>query len=164
MLRRIETEENMPAQEVTIKPINQIEVISVRNIIPSYSEVGSLFNEAYAIVGKFKIQPAGPPIGIYHDPEHQEQDVDVEVAVPISASGTAGVDIPTKQLPGVEEMACIFHQGGYSTIGASYGNLMKWVEENGYQVAGAVREVYIRGPESGEEEKYLTEIQLPVKK
>jgi effector-binding domain-containing protein len=164
MLRQIEKEERMPEQEITIKPITEVDVLSVRDTVPTYSDIGILFDQVYATLGKFQVQPAGPPIGIYHDQEHQEKNVDIEIAVPVSIKDLNMGDFPTTRLPAVKDMACIFHQGGYSTIGASYGYLMKWVEENGYQITGAVREVYLRGPESGDEENYLTEIQLPVKK
>jgi effector-binding domain-containing protein len=84
--------------------------------------------------------------------------------VPVPTKDLGESELPTRELPSEKEMACIFHQGGYGTIGASYGILMGWVEENGYQIKGPVREVYLRGPESGDEENYLTEIQLPVQK
>jgi effector-binding domain-containing protein len=164
MLKQIEKEEKMPKQDITIKPIKSQEVISIRDTIPSYGEVGSLFNQVFAILGKHQIQPAGPPVGIYHDHEYQEQEVDVEIAVPVSPNNLDTSDLSLSELPAWEDMACIFHEGGYGTIGASYSALMKWVEENGYKIAGAVREIYLRGPESGPEENYLTEIQLPVNK
>jgi effector-binding domain-containing protein len=164
MLSQIEKEEGMPEQEVTIKPVNEIDVLSVRDTVPTYSGIGGLFDRIFANLGKNQVQPTGPPIGIYHDQEHQDKDVDIEIAIPISAKDLSSTDLSTVQLPAVKEMACVFHQGGYSTIGASYGYLMKWVEENGYNITGPVREVYLRGPESGKEENYLTEIQLPVKK
>lgn len=34
--------------------------------------------------------PTGPPIGIYHDHEFRERDVDVEVAVPVAGSVPEG--------------------------------------------------------------------------
>ena len=62
-------------------------------------------------------------------------------------------------------MACIIHKGSYETIGGSHGQAMSWVEENGYSIAGAPREVYIQGPESGDDSStYMTEIQIPVTK
>jgi effector-binding domain-containing protein len=164
MLRQIEKEERMPKQEVSIKPINKIDVLSVRDTVPSYGDIGALFDQVFGILGKNQLQPAGPPIGIYHDQEHQEKDVDIEIAVPISPKGLDSSDLTINQLPAVKEMACVFHHGGYTTIGASYGYLMKWIEENGYQIIGPVRELYLKGPESGNEEEYLTELQLPVKK
>jgi len=67
-------------------------------------------------------------------------------------------------LPAVDEMACIIHEGSFEALGGTYGQLMSWVEANGYRMAGPVREVYLRGPESGDPSGYVTEIQLPIAK
>ena len=70
-----------------------------------------------------------------------------------------------RRLPAVDEMACLTHQGGYDTIGGTYGQLMSWIEAHGYHIAGPPREVYLRGPESGDDpSSYVTEIQIPVGK
>jgi len=164
VLRQIEKEEQMPAQQVSVKSVPALRVCSLRDTIPTYSAVGELFEEMFAFLGKNRLQPAGPPVGLYHDPEYQEQDPDVEIAVPVSGSGADSSRIEFRKLPAVDEMACTFHEGGYGTIGAAYSGLMEWIEDSGCQIAGPVREVYLRGPESGEEASYLTEIQVPVSK
>jgi effector-binding domain-containing protein len=101
---------------------------------------------------------------VYCSEEFSEDAVDVEIAVPVAGSAPEGGRVNCRELPGVEQMACIIHQGGYETIGGTYGQLMTWVEANGYQAAGPVREVYLQGPESGEADTYVTEVQLPVEK
>lgn len=91
--------------------------------------------------------------------------MDVEVAIPVIGSIPEGERVKERELPAVEEMACIIHQGSYETIGGTYGQLMAWIEANGYRMAGPVREVYVQGPESGgDPSTYVTEIQLPVEK
>jgi effector-binding domain-containing protein len=164
-LRQIEQEETMSTQEVAVKNIPAQAVASVRDVIPTYSDVGQLFGEVFAYLGRHRITPAGPPIGIYHDQEFREQDADVEVAVPVIGSIPEGDRLKERELPAVEEMACIIHQGSYETVGGTYGALMAWIEANGYRMVGPVREVYVRGPESGgDPSTYVTEIQLPVEK
>ena len=164
-LRQIEQEESMSTQEVALKQIPAQAVAAVRDVIPTYRDIGQLFGEVFAYLGRHRITPAGPPIGIYHDPEFREQDVDVEVAVPVTGSIPEGERLKGRELPAVEEMACIIHQGSYETIGGTYGQLMAWIEATGYRMAGPVREVYVQGPESGDDPStYVTEIQLPVEK
>ena len=42
---------------------------------------------------------------------------------------------------------------------------MRWIEENGYRIAGHSREVYMRGPGEGiDPAHYVTEVQIPVEK
>jgi len=155
----------MSTQEVALKNIPSQAVASVRDVIPTLSDLGQLFGEMFAYLGQHRITPAGPPIGIYHDQEFCEQDADVEVAVPVAGSVPEGDRVKERELPAVEEMACIVHQGSYEAVGGTYGQLMAWIEANGYRMAGPVREVYVRGPESGgDPSTYVTEIQLPVEK
>ena len=164
-LRQIEQEETMSTQEVALKKIPAQAVASVRDVIPTLSDIGQLFGEVFAYLGRHRISPAGPPLGIYHDQEFCEQDADVEVAVPVAGSVPEGERMKMRELPAIEEMACIIHQGSYETVGGTYGKLMAWIEANGYRMAGPVREVYVRGPESGgDSSTYVTEIQLPVEK
>jgi DNA-binding transcriptional MerR regulator len=164
-LRQIEQEEDMSKQEVALKEIPDQAVASVRDVIPAYGDLDQLFGEAFAYLGQHGINPAGPPIGIYHDEEYRERDADVEIAVPVTDPVPEGEWVKPRRLPAVDEMACLTHQGGYDTIGGAYGQLMGWIEANGYRLSGPPREVYLRGPESGEDASgYVTEIQIPVEK
>lgn len=53
------------------------------------------------------------------------------------------------------------HHGPFHNIGATYDTLMKWVEANGYQVAGYPREVYL-SLDKAAPETWITEIQFPI--
>ena len=69
-----------------------------------------------------------------------------------------------KVLPKVPTAACIFHKGSYDTLHNSYAMLLQYIEENGYEICGNIRESYIDGVWNKETEKeWLTEIQIPVK-
>jgi effector-binding domain-containing protein len=161
-LRQIEQEAKMSTPEVALKKVPAQTVASIRTVAPNYAHIGQLFGEAFGYLGQRGITPVGPPMGIYHDEEFREQDVDIEVAVPVAAKVAESERVKQRELP-AGEMACAVHTGSYETIGGSYGQLMAWVEANGYRPAGPVREVYLRGPESGgDPSTYVTEIQLPV--
>jgi DNA-binding transcriptional MerR regulator len=161
-LRQIEREETMPSQEVALKDVPSQAVASVRDVIPTYGDVDQLFGEIFAYLGQHRLNPIGPPASIYHDPEFREQDVDVEVVVPVAAPVPEGERVNGRELRG-GEMACVFHQGSYETIGGTYGQVMGWVENNDYRITGPPREIYIKGPESGDDPStYMTEIQVPV--
>jgi effector-binding domain-containing protein len=163
-LRLIEQEESMSTQEVAIKSVPAQAVASLRDNIP-ISQLGQLFGEVFGYLGPRGLAPVGPPVGIYHDEEFKQESMDVEVAVPVSGAVPASERVTARQLPAVEKMACIIHEGAYETVGGSYGQLMTWVENNGYRMCGPVREVYVRGPESGDDSStYVTEIQLPVER
>jgi effector-binding domain-containing protein len=70
-----------------------------------------------------------------------------------------------RELPAVDEMACIVHEGSFETLGATYGQLMGWIEAGGYTVCGPCREVYVQWHQPGEDASNdVTEIQFPVGK
>ena len=152
----------MPTQEVVLKKAPPIAVASVRDTIP-ISQIGQLFGEVFGYLGQHGIGPAGPTIGIYYDEEFREEAVDVETAVPVSGSVPTGERVKSRELPAVEEMACIVHEGTFDTLAGTYGQLMAWIEANGYCMAGPIREVYVQftGPDATTN---ITEIQLPVAK
>ena len=160
-LRQIEQEGTMSTQEVVLKKVPALTVASVRDVIPTYSDISQLFGEVFAYLGQHRVNPVGPPFAIYYDEEYREQNVDVEVAVPVAA----GDRVKGRELPAVEGMACTVHQGPYDTVSEAYNRLMAWIEANGYRIIEPCREVYIQGPESGgDAATYVTEIQFPVEK
>ena len=164
-LRQIEKEDKMPEQEVRIKQAPAQPVASLRDIIPTYSDIGELFEEMFSYLGQKGVTPSGPPFVIYHDEEFRETDADVEVVVPMGGQIPEGERIRMRRLPEVEEMASVIHNGSYETIGETYGQLMGWIEDSGYQIAGPGREIYLHGPESGDDPStYVTEIQMPLTK
>ena len=153
----------MPTQ-VVIKRVPAQAVASVRDNVP-IAGIQQLFGELFGHLGQRGVSPAGPPIGVYYDEEFREGPMDVEIAVPVAGSVTEGDRVKARELPALEQAASIIHEGGYENVGGTYGQLLQWVEANGYRIAGPVREVYVQGPESGRDPSiYVTEIQLPVEK
>ncbi len=70
-----------------------------------------------------------------------------------------------KVYPEVKEAACLFHRGSYENLPYSFSKIINYIEENGYEIIGSIRESYIDGAwNQDSEEKWLTEIQIPVQK
>jgi effector-binding domain-containing protein len=163
-LRLIEQEESMPTQEVVIKKVPAQAIASVRDNVP-VTGIPQLFGELFGYLGQRGVGPAGPPIGIYYDEEFREGPIDVEIAAPITGSVPEGDRVKVRELPAVEQVASIIHEGAYETVGGTYSQLLQWIEANGYRLAGPIREVYMQGPEPGRDPSdYVTDVQLPVKK
>ena len=163
-LKTVEKEVKMPAYEVVIKKVDRQTVVSVRDVIPTYGDVGQLFGEVFGYLGSQGVNPIGPPLAIYHDGEYREKDVDVEVAVPVAGKVPGNKRVKYQELPAVARMACAIHKGDYSGIGQAYNAVMSWVDKNGYRVTDCNREVYLQGPGQGDPASYVTEIQFPVEK
>ena len=164
-LRQIEQEGTMADQEVVIKSIPAMKVAAVREVIPTYGDIGSLYSALFKHTGRHRARPAGPALSIYYDEGFRERDVDVEAAVPLSKDIPDGDRVKVRELPAVDEMACIVHKGSYDAMAEPYSQIMTWIEANGYRVSGSNREVYIKGPGLfTKPSKYVTELQIPVEK
>ena len=157
----------MPSYDVVLKKVESQTVASVRDIIPTYNDIGKLFGELFSFTGRHRTKLVGPPMAIYYDTEYCEKDIDVEAAVPITGNLPSHKKVTVRQLPEIESAACLIHKGPYENFNQAYKALMNWLEANGYQISGPNREIYLKGPGrflKGNPADYVTEIQLPVKK
>ncbi|MDY6892214.1 MAG: MerR family transcriptional regulator [Chloroflexota bacterium] len=165
LLIRIEKEDMMPAYEVVIKKAHPQMFALVRDVLPTYGDIGQLYGEIFAHIGKHGVAPMGPPMAIYHDAEYRERDVDVEAAVPVGGSEPDAGRVSLRELPAVEQLACVVHVGAFDGIDQAYNALMTWIETNGFNIIGPSREVYLQGPGPGTDPaSYVTEVQFPVEK
>ena len=100
----------------------------------------------------------------YLDGEYKEKDIKIRYAQAVTEMGTPNETIKFEKLNSVKA-ACIYHKGAYDNLRESYSFLIKWVEENGYEIAEPIRERYIDGMWNKEnEDEWLTEIQIPIRK
>jgi len=176
-LRQIEQEGTMPTYDVVIKKVEPRLVASIRGVVSNYAAQEQLWNELDAYLAKHKANPVGPCLTIYHDTEFKERDVDLEVCEPLNGLLPGEGRAQTRELPGVEMVACLLHHGAFDHIDDTYNALMRWIETNGYRIVGPNREVYLRAvlyPKTdaeypkeyltGNEADRLTEVQFPVEK
>lgn len=91
----------------------------------------------------------------------------IEACMPLAESLPAGQRVKVYDLPGAEKMACVVHNGPFSTIGEAYDAIAKWIDQNGYQIVGPGRELNLRLPErlgDQNDPNTVNEIQFPVQK
>jgi effector-binding domain-containing protein len=94
--------------------------------------------------------------------------LDVEIAIPVGPQVKeaipldGGRQLTTRTLPAIDSAACIIHTGSYDNLTTTYTALARWIEANGYRIAGPSREVYLTAPD--DPAGHLTEIQYPVVK
>lgn len=162
-IRLIEKENDM-SYDVVIKGLPKQSIASLREIVPAYSAIGMLYSKLAERMGP-KMAQTGMSVAVWHDTEHKEHDVDAEAGFLLRADVgcVEGVDI--HDLP--ETLAaCTVHNGAFQRLGDAYDALLKWVSENGYEIAGPLREIYLlmTKPVRQDDESYVTEIQVPVRK
>jgi effector-binding domain-containing protein len=166
LLDQIEKGGTMPDYQITIKSVKPLLVASVRDVLPTYGDIGRLCGKIFKYLGKkFVFKPVGPTMMICHDREYKEKDVDIEAAVPISKKIFGSDRVKVYELPVMEQAACTIHRGSYETISEAYKALMAWIESNGYQITGPDRELYFTDPGKIKNPvDNITEVQFPVNK
>jgi DNA-binding transcriptional MerR regulator len=163
-LRLIEQEEHYPDYEVIIKRIDPSRIASVRGVIPSYWEEGPLWGELFRQLERAGISACGPYLSLYHS---GEPEIDVEACAPLSPEATSVEVLSVQTLPVIERMASTIHRGSFSGLAGAYAALLKWIDANGYRVAGPDRSIYLRLPEAGQsrhDPTAITEMQVPISK
>lgn len=156
----------MPEQEVILKDIEAQTVLSMRYIADNPTALGEMLGQVYPALFGQGIMPISAPGTLYHDEEFHGQNIDVEIIYPVppdtlSIKVTDEHTMILRELPAIQA-ASIIHRGSYDTLTNSYSAIGHWIEQNGYSITGAARELYLSSPES--EEGAITEILFPVKK
>lgn len=145
--------------EISLQEFNPVKVISVRQTI-TMDNINGLFGKAFEKAFKNGISPVGAPMTVYHDKNFNYDNADIELLLPIPQN------CPYNEAGMFEPGLCAYtvFNGGYSQIGDAYANVMKWIEENNYEICGAPFDVYIKGPQqTSAPDDFITEVYFPVK-
>lgn len=157
--------EKVMSGEVRIEALPEVVVASMRTTVPGYDtyfDIVPKMGDYMRSVGAVCREPFYC-FTIYHDGEYRESDIDVEICEAIVEPCQESEKVKFKTIPGVERAAIILHKGDYKSIGESYTNLFKWIEDNGYTVGGNPRESYIDGIWNKDDPAdWTTEIQVPL--
>lgn len=151
---------------VLIKEIPQVIVCTIKRRIKSYDALFELMPQMGAQMELSECKCAQPAYCFTHylENEYKEEDILVEICEAVTEKKQDSGDIAFKVFPKVPMAACIFHKGSYNTLHKSYAMILQYIEKNGYEICGNIRESYIDGVWNKEtENEWLTEIQIPVK-
>lgn len=165
-LLQIEREDIMP--EITLKQLEPQTIISARKLIAAVEEMKPWFSQQFGAIYSFISQhglEAGDCMALYHHfaTDYRTEDIDTEAAVIVKSANlpTPPLGLQTRQLEG-GQIASAIHKGDFDTITETYAALGKWIGSNGYEIAGASREIYLYTPPDVDHATYITEIQYPV--
>lgn len=135
-----------------------------------YSGVPKALEQVNSWVQKYGLVLLGPVLSEYYNSPMEVDSTKLEWAVmfpilePLAGfpKETEG-EVSIKKLDPVQ-VAYTYHQGPYQEVGGTYMKLFQWVFQNGYEVAGPMRELYWSDPKRTTEDKLIAELQIPVTK
>ncbi|OFV70494.1 MerR family transcriptional regulator [Acetobacterium wieringae] len=152
---------------IILKDLPEVIVASMRTVISSYDALFDVVPPMGAEMERLGCVCAVPEycFNIYHDGEYRETDVDVEICEAVTEKKIDSEMLTFKVIDRVEHAACVLHKGPYEGFPKAYNAVLKWVENNGYEIIDNPRESYIDGLWNKDSaEDWLTEIQFPVRK
>ena len=100
----------------------------------------------------------------YLEPGFQEAQILVEVCEAVTEKKADRGCLRFRTIPEIRA-AYIYHKGSYRDFPKTYEVILRYIEENGYEICGNIRESYIDGVwNKDSEDEWLSEIQIPVVK
>jgi DNA-binding transcriptional MerR regulator len=129
--------------EVALKSAPQTAVLAIRETLPSMDALVTLLAET----DRYARGVPSTLMAVFHDSGFEVADLDVEVGF---AADTSLRSIPLNEgralspvtLPAVETLATTVHHGPWVGLPRAYAALGRWIDQNGYVIAGSGREVF----------------------
>jgi DNA-binding transcriptional MerR regulator len=172
------TQEGQPSDyEVVVKAIPAARIASAREIVPSVADMPGyraiLIEQLYGWLKQQTIVPVGYEMVLYHVAEYTEINIDMEFAIvlPELAQSRKNISeditqstITVRQLPAIEQVASVFHNGMIHDITQAITALLTWISANGYTSNGEIREIHLFGSEtvSVKDRPVVVELQIPI--
>jgi DNA-binding transcriptional MerR regulator len=167
-LRQIELEAKVSETQanVVLKTVPATLVVASKITVPSNDQVPEYLDKAYGAVWEFiksnALNPQGANLTIWHQAAEVVENEVVEAAVPVDRSITGNENVQVYTLPEANVVSYT-HKGDFEDFQIGHPILLKWVEANGYRVAGGYREIYHKFDPNNMKDTE-TEIQYPVEK
>jgi len=169
----LNSEDDMPAYEVTLKPVEQHTIAAIREVVPTIEQMPSRCSEMFDTIAQWMQAhnlPFGPSITIYHNEGFTRENIDTECAFIILDSKatetiTSDTSVNVRQMEIIPLVAStIVTDGFYKKVDGltpAYTALAQWIEDNGYRIVGPPRELFYG---SVQNDDLTAEIQFPVGK
>ncbi len=150
--------------KVIMKRIEGFQALALRDRIPAYDAEGMLWQRLGAFIEKNGTAVGTKSYATYHDDGYVEGPVDVEVLIEVVGDCEAETPFTLRWSEPIERCATLAVHGDFSHIAPAFSALGRWIEDRGLEIAGPARELPLRGPwNESDPEKYLNEIQIPVR-
>lgn len=129
----------------------------------SYEQIGVKIGQFMQEFFKQKLTPAGPPFGLYlNSPKDvKTEDLKWEIGFPVAKDAVVAEPLKKGEF-GFLKAASAIHTGPYDKVGETYAAMLKFIEANGWRMAGPWLEKYLNNPMQVKPEELKTEVIMPV--
>lgn len=157
--------ESIMSYEVICKTLPERYVASVRDILPSYHYEGRLWHILMQETKSLHMQIAHPDysIGVYHDTDHREQDVDVEIQIAVQGQYPDTEHVHFYTVPPIR-IASATYTGSYEQVPEVNTAVAAWMNAHGYELDGPMFSIYHVSPEQTRNpDELVTEACYPIR-
>lgn len=150
--------------EIEIKNIGETQVAYI-SVTGSYELIPDVLGEVVEYVMNEDLVITEPPYRIYFNSPMEVPPGKLEYEMGIAFSGKAAGEgrIEIKKIPAHQAVTAVY-KGAYGQAAQIYQMLIEYAIDNDYEIAGAVKEIYLNNPMEVDEGKLLTRVQFPVTK
>ena len=151
---------------VTLKTLPERYCATVRMTIPCYEDEGMVWSVLCSETAAMALVPGDPCYCAveFLDNEFKEQNVEIMASKSVKGTFPDTEHVKFRTLPAVTYAGCTF-KGSYAQINDVVAAVSAWVEDNGYDYAGPMFDIYHVSPhETQNPDKFVTEVCFPVKK
>lgn len=148
---------------IVMKKIPDLEVVSLRKVVPDYFSEGEMWKEMTGKLGKCR-SLVSESFSLYHDTEYKEEEVDIEICVVWNEkNGAVPRGLVHRQVPGCDHAVSILVKGSYQNISGAYKEFLYWLGKHPeYRMAGPNRQIcHVSPADKVAEEEYVTELLIP---
>lgn len=147
----------MQSYMIDLQKTKQVPIFGLRQIM-SIGDFGQSFGKLFEEAAEKKLHISGPLGARYYEDEFDETSSDVEVFLPLENEQYANNTV------GGALCAHTRHFGGYSSLNEAYAALVKWIDENEYEIDGAPYELYtVSGNQMVPVSQWITDIYFPLR-
>ncbi|WP_407355297.1 GyrI-like domain-containing protein [Methanolobus sp. WCC5] len=121
--------------------------------------IGESYEKIMQYMYRIGQEPAGAPFVAYYNMDME--DLDLEIGFPVAMPLQGSDEIGSSQIPAGKYVSMTY-KGPYTGMEQPYGEMAKWIEDNGYKPKGISYEYYYNSPMEVPESELLTRIVMPV--
>jgi DNA-binding transcriptional MerR regulator/effector-binding domain-containing protein len=166
-LRLMDSASTFTPYEVTLKSSEPMQVLAVRTIVPDLEALVNLLQVTHPYARR---KDNTNLLAVFHDEGYESELMDVEVGFPFAGERPKSIPLENDLhmrpavLAGVPLLACTVHHGQWLTLPEAYVRLGRWIDQSGYTICGAGREIFHLIDWEGHQRDTVTELQFPVKR
>lgn len=167
-IAQIDRKDGSTGYDIVTKSVPSQAILATHHSVAGFEEAGALVAEVAAI-GKAALRPSGRGnlvVLARIDPDSDRLDLSIGYLLlrprerPLVADGFT---FEPQDLPAIETAATVVRQGTNPESHTAFGAIGRWIEANGYSIAGPSREIFLEPVlEPPGFDKALVEIQFPV--